>query len=105
MDMNDFYERARTDLMPKMRESALCVTILGDPDPKLCMEVGAAVLMGKPIVVVAQQGRTIPESLRSVAMSVVELDAAFSTAHAQQQIQTAIGQAVEVINSRNGSSS
>lgn len=59
---------------PKMKDSALSLTILNrNPDAKLCLEVGAAILLDKPLIVVLPAA-DIPVSanLRRCASMIVE---------------------------------
>jgi hypothetical protein len=69
--MNDFFRHAEEDMLPKMKESALSIAIFGKPDAKLCMEIGAAVLFDKPIIVVAAPDMVIPANLKRVASAIV----------------------------------
>jgi len=39
--MDDYLEHARREMFPKMKASAFSLVIVGDPDPKLCLEIGA----------------------------------------------------------------
>jgi hypothetical protein len=71
---DEYFEHARREMFPKMKSSALAVIIAGDPDPKLCMELGAAILFNKPIIVTVPRGREIPLSLRTIANKIVEID-------------------------------
>ena len=73
-DLDRYLERARREMFPKMKGSALCLTILGDPDPKLALELGAAILFNKPIVLCVPKGREVPLSLRTIAHKIVEVD-------------------------------
>lgn len=67
-----FLERFRSHVLPRIKASDLTVTIVShDPDPKMCLEVGAAVLLDKPILVVALDAAKIPPTLRKVATSIV----------------------------------
>ena len=71
--LNDFYESARRELFPKMKDSSLSVTIFNSkPDPKLCMEIGAAILFDKPIIVVVpDETMLLPATLARVASKIV----------------------------------
>ncbi len=72
--MDEYLERARREMFPKMRNSAFVMTIVGEPDPKLCLEVGAAILFDKPILLLVPRGRRVPLALRTIANKIVELD-------------------------------
>jgi len=43
-------------------------------DIKYCVELGASIMLDKPIVILVMPGRPIPERLRRVADEVVEAD-------------------------------
>lgn len=75
--MEKYFEHARRNLFPKLKRSAMTITILGDqdPDPKICLELGASILYEKPIVLLAVKGAIIPDALRRVAERIVEVDA------------------------------
>jgi hypothetical protein len=73
-DDDEFYEHARNDLFPKMKESVLSIVIAQDPDPKLCLELGAAILFDKPIVVLVPVGEKLPSNLARLASAVVQGD-------------------------------
>jgi hypothetical protein len=74
MDEAEYFALAKREMFPKMQDSAFVLSIVGDPDPKLCLEIGAAIMFDKPIIAVVPKGRPIPLSLRTIAHKVVELD-------------------------------
>jgi hypothetical protein len=89
-EVADWVFRARRELFPRMRGLAISVVIgPDDPDAKIALEVGAAVLFDVPIVVVLPYGRAISEGLRSVAEVVVEVDFASNKGYAE--LSAAIG--------------
>lgn len=68
-------EAAQRDLFPKLRSSIATVALLhGEPDVKLCLEVGASLLLDKPLVLIVHRGFFLPERLRRIAGRVVEID-------------------------------
>jgi len=69
-----YFRHAKEELFPKMKESAMSLTILGEPDPKLCLELGAMILFDKPIVVLVPRGRRVPANLKRVAAAIIEGD-------------------------------
>jgi hypothetical protein len=70
-----FLDRAQNEMIPKMAESVFIIGILnGAVDAKIAVEVGAAVLLGKPILILALPGVAISEKLRRVADRIVECD-------------------------------
>lgn len=81
-------EHARRDLASKVASSAWVVTLnpADEIDPKVVLETGYAVLLDKPIILVAWPGRsTIPPGLRRIAHEVVELSAPLGTDAGQQE--------------------
>jgi len=75
MSHDDFFERAERDMFPKMEDSAMNISIWsGKIDAKLAVEVGAAVLFDKPIVIAVLRGVAVPANLRRVASRIVEVD-------------------------------
>jgi hypothetical protein len=74
MSSDDYFEHARREMFPKMKDSAFCLSIIDEPDPKLCLEIGAAIMFDKPIMVVVPRGKTVPLSLRTIAHKIVEIE-------------------------------
>ena len=62
------------ELLEWMRRSAFVIILQpqGDPDLKISCELGAAVLLGKPILVVQRPGIDLPAKLAAVADAVCE---------------------------------
>lgn len=71
-----------------MASSAYVMAIAADddPDPKQALEIGYAVLLDKPIIVVVPAGRQGPPGLERIAHRVVRLRARPDTPEAQQQL-------------------
>lgn len=83
----------RRGLLPKLRESNVYVGICPEiPDWKFCLELGAAIMLGKPLIVVVPQDRKLPAKLAEIADRVVRLDpespgaAASEIGHAIQDV-------------------
>lgn len=75
VEAKNWLERVRREMFPKIAQSRICVSILDSkPDPKLCVELGAAILFGKPLLILAIKGREVPPKLRQIADAVVEVD-------------------------------
>ena len=73
-DLVKLTRNIRRDLLPKMQSSAFCITIGSDtPDAKLCIEVGAMVLLDKPVIVALPKGVKISNNLKRCATAIVEL--------------------------------
>ena len=84
----DWQEHARRDLAPKMAMSAYVMTISpgAEIDPKLALEVGVAVLLGKPILLVSWPGRPPPAGLLRIAHRHIELTAPLTSLGGQAQL-------------------
>jgi hypothetical protein len=73
MSTDDFFRHAEEMLFPKIQQCSLSVAIFnGRPDPKLCMELGAAILFDKPIILVVPDSQTkIPANLKRLASIII----------------------------------
>ena len=76
MVKSSFVKQVLRDLYPKIANTSYFITISpptgSEADVKQAVEIGLAILMDKPIIVVVPQGRTIPGKLGRVADYVVE---------------------------------
>jgi hypothetical protein len=63
------------DMKPKMEESALIAQIVptDEGEVKFWVELGASIMMDKPIIAIAFEGRSIPKKLRMIADEIVVL--------------------------------
>lgn len=73
-------ERVRTELIPKLKVTSMTVSICpgGEAeefDVKFAVELGASIMLNKPIIVAVPPGVTVPERLVRVADEIVELTA------------------------------
>jgi len=69
----DYSERFRKETLPKILDSAVFLAIgTEELDVKMATELGAALLMDKPLLLVVPPGRRIPERLRRAADIVVD---------------------------------
>jgi hypothetical protein len=87
----DLQESADRDLFPKLKGSRFAMAIIeGGPDVKLCLEVGASLLLDKPLLLLVKRGSfLVPLKLRNIADAVVEFDS-FSDVEARLEIQEAV---------------
>lgn len=93
---DDWEAHARKELEPKMRSSAFVITINPkDIDPKIAMETGYAILLDKPIILVALPDEPINPGLRRIATEVVVLTDPLDSLAGQMQIQAALARAAE----------
>lgn len=75
------------DMVPKMSSSSAVVSIApsdGEGDVKFWTELGASIMLGKPLVVVAFGDDPVPDKLRLVADEVVRLQAGADPAGAKE---------------------
>lgn len=66
-------------VLPAMEESGAVVSVApsGKPDAKFCVELGMALMLGKPVIlVVDKRAAPVPPRLRQVADVIVEVDLA-----------------------------
>lgn len=85
----EFERHVREDLIPKMESSSASLSLCpdGEGDIKFWIETGAAIMLDKPIIVVAVAGREVPEKLRRAADDVIEAETIEAAAPA---IETAL---------------
>jgi hypothetical protein len=88
----DFAMRVRAEMLPQLTDSSICVSIApgdrGNGDVKYWVELGASIMLDKPIVVVAHPGHQLPERLLRVADKVVYAD--LGTDQGQQAVAEAL---------------
>ena len=70
-----FFEAARRDLFPKLKASAMVISILnGEVDCKLAIELGASILFDKPLIIAIQKGTTVSPRLRQAVDEWIEYE-------------------------------
>jgi hypothetical protein len=85
----EYLNHAQREVLPKMESSALCISIASEkPNAKQCLEIGAAVLMDKPIILLVPEGRQISANLKRCASVIVIGNP--SDAGVQRALQSAI---------------
>lgn len=90
VEMKNWFEKAGRDLFPKLEASRMCVlTFDGMPDPRACLELGAMIYFGRPIVLISTRRYPLPERLRNLADVVVEADD-FTSPETGAKIQEAV---------------
>lgn len=72
----DFEERVVMDVMPKLEDSAMTISLVpkGPTDVKFAVELGLSIMLNKPIIAVAVDGAEIPPKLEQFADYVVRGD-------------------------------
>lgn len=88
VEVRDFFECARRELFPKMEASSVFLSLYeGGLDAKYCLELGIAIMLGKPILLLALKGCEIPPRLRAIADRVIEADSVYA---AREELQAAM---------------
>ena len=87
-----FLLHALEEMAPKMDGSAFVMQLVPDDvgEPKFWVELGASIMMDKPILAVVTSDRPIPEKLRLIADEIVTLDQGLATPKAKEQIAEAL---------------
>jgi nucleoside 2-deoxyribosyltransferase len=73
-DARAWAEHVLAEVVPKIQESSAVISLWPSgevPDAKLAVETGYAILLGKPIIVVAAPDVKLPATLEAVARTVV----------------------------------
>ncbi len=74
-EVKQYLDHAEKKMLPKLMESALCVSINATkPDIKQCLEMGAAVLFDKPIVLVVPEGTQVSSNMKRCAAIIIHGD-------------------------------
>lgn len=93
-EVKAFFAAAEQELGPKVRASAVGVSILtGEIDPKIAIEIGYILLLGKPLFLVVMPGTQVPDGLVRASEAIIEgsLDGAETGQRLRNAIQRAIG--------------
>jgi len=73
----EFQRIVNEGLIPKLTESAVCVNLApdnGGVDAKFCVELGAMILLDKPIITIVEPGRVLARKLDLVSDVVICAD-------------------------------
>jgi hypothetical protein len=74
-ETQDFFDDFERRVIPAMKGSSICIALHGEKiDAKMCLEIGAAVLLDKPIIVAVCRGATVSPVLRRIASEIIEYD-------------------------------
>ena len=62
------------EILPRMRASKVCLTVLlpGHVDAFLALQVGMALLLDKPLIIIGVDNAWLPERVRQVADVIIE---------------------------------
>jgi len=75
IERHPFFQHARNSTFPMIEGAYNALMILdgGKPHPKFCLELGAAIMFDKPILLLVLPGVEIPLGLRTIANKIVEV--------------------------------
>lgn len=75
-EWDDFVRHVRENTVKAMEQSAYVMSLVpeGKPDIKFAVELGLAIMLGKPIIAVVMPGTAVPDGLRKVASAIIEAD-------------------------------
>jgi hypothetical protein len=72
-EVRAFFAAAEQELEPKVRASSVGVSIIsGEIDPKIAIEIGYILLLGKPLFLVVMPGTKVPDGLVRAAEAIIE---------------------------------
>jgi len=94
-NLQSYLTRAEREMLPMMEKSAIAITLVtGSVDVKICLEIGAAIMLDKPIIAVISEGAKVPANLKRVANVIVEgnMKDAATLAKLQQAISNIMAQ-------------
>ena len=90
-DFNPFLEYFEEKVLPQIMQSGLLLVIVTDNlDSKLCLEVGAAVLLDKPVIICTRNRSLVSASLEKIASKIVLMPADWNTKEAEEAVHEAI---------------
>jgi hypothetical protein len=91
-DWSEWERSVRDDLIPKLTDTSVVVSIAprGRTDVKFAVELGLAIMLDKPIIVLARPAVPLPPKLLAVADRVVQVD--FDTP--EPEMRDALGDAL-----------
>jgi hypothetical protein len=71
-DVKEWLDSVAREMLPKMKDAVLSIALYsGKVDPKLCVEIGAAILFDKPIILVVTDQVQLPRNLERAAAEIV----------------------------------
>ena len=97
-DFKRWADDMRKRLIPKMAESASVLMIAPNMSEKFdiefALQIGASILLEKPLILLVHAGRTIPPKLLAIADKVIEADMDITTMDSEK-IQRQLRQAMQ----------
>ena len=97
-----FIDHVRENTVKAMTDSAFVASLVpsGEPDIKFAVELGLAIMLGKPLIAIVMPGTKVPAGLRKVADSIVYAD--LDTEAGQQTVAAEMQKAMARIERRAG---
>jgi hypothetical protein len=95
---DEFVQHFRRDALVKMTDSALVAQLVPDKDKfdvKFAVELGAAIMLDKPILAIVMPGTHVPPKLRMIADEFVEAD--IDTEEGRKEVARAIARMTEAL--------
>lgn len=108
----EFVNRFREDALPKIADSALTLSLVpGGTEPgrnfdvKFAVELGASIMLDKPIVALCTPCRGCPPGLRRVAHTVIELTEDVDTEAGRRELEEKLRPVIESLVGRQSTES
>lgn len=75
-DFGAFIARVGTELLPKMKKADATIMIVPavETDAKFAVELGLAIMLQKPIILLVRPGLKVPAKLAQIADDIVEIN-------------------------------
>lgn len=75
-DTQDWMRHVREEMLPKLRESAATISLVTgtDLDVKFAVELGASIMLDKPLIILVSPGAVVPEHLVRAADVIIDGD-------------------------------
>lgn len=74
----EFQKVVNEGLVPKLKQSAVCISLMPpegmELDAKFCVELGAMIMLDKPIITLVTPGEKVPPKLALISDHIVEAD-------------------------------
>jgi hypothetical protein len=94
---NTFLQHFEKYVLPDMMTCHVAIVIVTDSiDSKICLEVGAAILLNKPILIVTTNDSLVPEKLRSITEKVLVIEGDWKSEAATAMIHKAVTEVIEL---------
>ena len=95
-EFQKFAEDVMTGMYPKLKGSVMTVSLVPDQgDVKFWVELGASIMMDKPLISVVLHEREIPEKLRAVSDEIVVAPDGLDDPAARERMEAAIGRVLD----------